>query len=105
MKPYLIFIDGGNAPQVIHASEGSALKEANRLAKNFPDKEIMILQVLKRLKSTNGVVESIGSHIPPMTASDLIPRKTMAAVAFSKKTKKPIVEYKATTLRLPTKGA
>jgi len=65
MKAYLIFIEGMNAPTRIHATRGDAEKEGNRLAKNYPGKEILVLKVQKRLKANiDGLIINLGSHVP-----------------------------------------
>jgi hypothetical protein len=104
MKAYLIFIDGGNIPQSLHANEFAAIEEAKRLAKKFPEKEIMLLQVVKRFKSNNGELVSLGSHLPPLTTNDLVRKMDIAKIAEQKRTS-PKVEYKNSTLRLPKKEA
>jgi hypothetical protein len=67
MKPYLIFVEGGNTPHRIFNDELSALNEAKRLAVKYPKKEVMLLQVAKRLISDNDSVVSLGSHFPEFT--------------------------------------
>lgn len=101
MKAYLIFIDGGNIPQSLHANETAAYQEAKRLAKKFPEKEIMLLQIVKRLKSVNGELISLGSHIPPLITNDLVRKMDIAKIAELKRT--PKTEYKPSTLRLKAK--
>jgi hypothetical protein len=98
MKAHLIFIDGGNIPQVVHATHEAAMAEATRLAKKFPEKEIMLLRVAKRLKFENGELVSLGSHVPPVTitTNQLVRTKHF-------REEKPKIENKTTTLKLPKK--
>lgn len=64
MKGYMIFVEGQNPPTVVHVNHKAALEEARRLAKKAADKEVIVFQVCKRYKCTDGEVESIGSHLP-----------------------------------------
>ena len=75
MKGYLIFVEGSNAPTRVHAGVREALAESHRLALKFPDKEVMLLHLTKRLKAVDNKVESIGSHLPEiaiLTTQDMV---------------------------------
>ncbi len=77
MKPYLIFVEGGNTPSHVHSTESSAYTEAYRLAEKFPDKEIMLLHIVKRLKHSDKKTQSLGSHIPDLTTKALVTARTL----------------------------
>ncbi len=105
MKGYMIFVDGNNAPHVVHATFKIAEKEAKRLARKFPDKEVMLLAVHKRFKMAAGQVESIGSHLPATvvtTAKDLVKHDDPARLMPKQKAETPTME-KSKKLTLPKK--
>ena len=75
MKGYLIFVEGSNTPTHVHVGAREALVEAHRLALKFPDKEVMLLHLTKRLKAVDNKVMSIGSHLPEtaiLTTQDMV---------------------------------
>ena len=40
---WMVFVEGKNMPTVRHPSEGSAQREAERLAREFPDYDVFVL--------------------------------------------------------------
>lgn len=66
MKGFMVFVEGCNTPKVVHKDHKSALYQAYRLAETNPGKEVMLLNIAKRLRYTEGAekAESIGSHLP-----------------------------------------
>lgn len=72
MKGYLIFVEGGHTPNVVHGSLDQAFKVGYELAKRNPDKAVMLLQMVKRIKAEpDGEVVSLGSHSPLITVDKL----------------------------------
>ena len=66
-KGYMIFVEGTNPPQKVHKGIAGAFREMHRLASLNPGKEVMLLQLHKRVMSDSGEAEaeSLGSHLPP----------------------------------------
>lgn len=76
MKGFMIFVEGSNAPTVVHSPFTVAKTEAHRLANKFPDKEILVLQIAKRFMLVDGAVKSLGSHLPvdyKLTPKSMVP--------------------------------
>lgn len=59
-KGFMLFVEGGNPPKKVHRQRGTGYRELYRLSDAAPDKEVVLFQVVKRVK--NG--KSIGSHFP-----------------------------------------
>lgn len=73
MKGFLIFIEGESAPTVVHDSDEKAMREAHRLARRFPEKQVMLLRMVKRLRGNEDGVKSLGSHMPLTKVDQLVP--------------------------------
>lgn len=68
MKGYMIFIEGKDAPTMVHATHKSATHEMYRLAKLTPDCEITLFRIERRIthKQDAAAAESLGSHMPDL---------------------------------------
>lgn len=81
-KGYVIFVEGAETPEVVHATFSAAFWHTRRLAERFPDREIMLLQLHKRYfyDSKTQKLQKLGSHVPPnperkiLTTKDLVPK-------------------------------
>ncbi len=82
MKGYLIFVEGGDAPTVVHENYQSALHEALRLSRMNKGREISLLQIHKRFITADKEPVKLGTHLPPASAktkiSDLVMREDAA---------------------------
>lgn len=109
MKGFMIFVEGGTSPIVVHVNEKTALAEARRLSSTAPDREVLLLRITKRYKCTDGVVQSIGSHLPAklhLTTSDLVRHDSPDISSKNAKKSHPLPpnEPKKTKLTLPKRG-
>ncbi len=78
-KGFANYVDGMAPPQKIHINVNSAWREMVRLAELFPDKDVYIYQVVKRMKwdaETKKIV-SHGSHIPSDCVGSTIDKEAM----------------------------
>lgn len=65
-KGFMIFIEGGRGPRLVHDTFFAAEQVAKKHAKEFPGKEVILLQIHKRIKSTDGVtINKLEAHLPP----------------------------------------
>ena len=53
-KGYMVFVEGTNPPQKVHKGIDGAFREMHRLARLCPGKEVMLLQLHKRVMSDSG---------------------------------------------------
>ena len=68
MKGYMIFVEGMNAPKVVHEEYKSARGHAHFLAKRNPGKTVTLLQISKRMRyDENGNYEKMATHTPSNT--------------------------------------
>jgi hypothetical protein len=66
MKPYMIFVEGGHEPRMVHEGFKEAEIVARRHAREFPGKEVILLQIHKRFKSPDGKEAfKLETHMPP----------------------------------------
>ncbi len=49
-KKYMVFVEGGKMPCVAHPSIESAKKEAERHAKENPNKRVLVLQKVSEMR-------------------------------------------------------
>ena len=66
----MIFVEGGNAPYVVHEDFSAALKLAGKYAKNNRGKEVLVLQISKRiikpvLSPEEAEPVKLPAHLPP----------------------------------------
>lgn len=91
MKGHMIFIEGRNTPTKVHTTPEGAYREMYRLARINPGKEILLFQVVKRVRSENGEKAlSLGSHLPPgakgiVERTDLMRSRDLPKEKISKK--------------------
>ena len=65
-KGYMIFVEGGHDPRMVHDTFFAAEQVAKKHAKEFPGKEVLLLQIHKRIKSTDGLtIDKMEAHLPP----------------------------------------
>ncbi len=86
-KGYVLFVEGMEAPAKVHRTINSAWHEMHRLAALNPGKEVMLLQLHKRimLKAGEEQAVSIGSHLPTdgrllVDKSEMVRRSGLKAV-------------------------
>jgi hypothetical protein len=63
-KGYMIFVDGGGTPQVIHTTFDAAMWQMKHLAEKNPGKEVFLFGLHKRCVNNNGVNAPLPCHIP-----------------------------------------
>jgi hypothetical protein len=63
-KGYMIFVEGGECPQVVHAEFDAALWQMRSLAEKFPGKQVLLFQLHKRCVNKEGVNTALPCHIP-----------------------------------------
>jgi hypothetical protein len=69
-KGYMIFIEGGHEPKMVHDTFFAAEQVAKKHAREFPGKEVILLQIHKRIKSTDGkTIDKLEAHLPPKPPS------------------------------------
>lgn len=65
-KGYMIFVEGGHEPKMVHDTFFAAEQVAKKHAKELSGKEVYILQIHKRIKSTDGItIDKLAAHLPP----------------------------------------
>jgi hypothetical protein len=65
-KGYMIFVEGGHEPRLVHDDFKAAEIVARKHAREFPGKEVMLLQISKRFKSLDGKEAfKLETHLPP----------------------------------------
>ncbi|HEX3747645.1 MAG TPA: hypothetical protein VHW09_27105 [Bryobacteraceae bacterium] len=63
-KGYMIFVEGGGTPDVIHATFDAALWNMKQLAEKSPGKEVFLFALHKRCVNRDGVTTRLPCHIP-----------------------------------------
>lgn len=62
----MIFVEGGHEPKMVHDDFLCAQQVAKKHAREFPGKEVLLLQIHKRIKSTDGkTIDKLETHLPP----------------------------------------
>lgn len=65
-KGYMIFVEDGGMPKLVHDPFFAAEQVAKKLAKQFVGKEVFVLQIHKRIKSSDGMtLDKLEAHLPP----------------------------------------
>jgi len=76
-KGYMIFVEGGHEPKLVHNDFGAAEIVARKHAREFPGKEVVLLQIHKRFRSDDGKEAfKLPAHLPPRSDSEK-KRKTL----------------------------
>lgn len=63
-KGYMIFVEGGETPKVVHPTYDSAFWQMKQLAEKFPGKEVMLFGLQKRTVNKDGIHTPLPCHIP-----------------------------------------
>lgn len=63
-KGYMIFIEDGDLPKIVHRTHRSALRELHRLANSNPGKKAYLMQLHDRIVSDGVQGVTIGTHLP-----------------------------------------
>lgn len=58
---FMVWCEGGNSPNCVHADYGSARREAKRLAMEHPNKRFIVLQSIEMVE---GKIDVISSNMP-----------------------------------------
>lgn len=83
-KGYLIFVEGGDAPTVVHETFPAALHETLRLSRINKGREVQLLQIHKRFLTAEKEPVKLGTHLPPnsgkkrLSTRDLVMREDAA---------------------------
>jgi hypothetical protein len=65
-KGYMIFLEGGEMPKVVHPNIAAAMFVAKRVAKKFPEREVLLFHIEKRgvHKAGEEKYTALPCHIP-----------------------------------------
>lgn len=74
-KGYMIFVEGMNAPTYVHEDHAEAVRQMHALALRFRGKEVLMLQINKRVVHPekvrpNEAPVKLQTHIPPKDAEN-----------------------------------